>query len=75
MADTSRQPHAATTTASLDLSILTFNAGKEQINSSVFADHLRDAFANGSTVLPEIIVVYVGLPAQASLQMLTFLFL
>ncbi|KAK5633918.1 hypothetical protein RRF57_009632 [Xylaria bambusicola] len=45
------------TTASLDLFILTFNAGKEQINPSVFAVHLRDAFAKGADDLPEIIVI------------------
>ncbi|KAI0522294.1 Endonuclease/exonuclease/phosphatase [Xylaria bambusicola] len=53
------QPHDPT--ASLDLFILTFNAGKEQINPSVFAVHLRDAFAKGmvkdTDVLPEVIVI------------------
>ncbi|KAH8157390.1 hypothetical protein CIB48_g10861 [Xylaria polymorpha] len=43
--------------SSLDVFILTFNAAKEQINSAVFAAHLRDAFAQNATSLPELVVI------------------
>lgn len=46
-----------TTMSSLDVFILTFNAAKEQINSAVFAAHLRDAFAQNATSLPELVVM------------------
>ncbi|KAI8951611.1 DNase I-like protein [Xylaria longipes] len=46
-----------TTTTFLDVFILTFNAGKEQINPYVFATHLRNAFAQNSTSLPELVVI------------------
>ncbi|KAI1146561.1 DNase I-like protein [Nemania diffusa] len=45
------------TTAFVDIFILTFNAGKEQIDPPVFASHLRDAFARNGTDLPELVVV------------------
>ncbi|KAI0424293.1 Endonuclease/exonuclease/phosphatase [Xylaria sp. FL1042] len=45
------------TTASVDVFILTFNAGKAQINDSIFALHLRNAFAKNATALPEILVI------------------
>ncbi|KAI1122828.1 Endonuclease/exonuclease/phosphatase [Nemania abortiva] len=44
------------TTAFLDVFILTFNAGKQQIDPSVFARHLRNAFAQNATGLPELVV-------------------
>ncbi|KAI0487449.1 DNase I-like protein [Xylaria cf. heliscus] len=46
-----------TTTASLDVFILTFNAAKEQINPNVFAFHLGNAFAQNATGLPELVVI------------------
>ncbi|KAI0458025.1 DNase I-like protein [Xylaria acuta] len=48
---------ADTATTSLDVFILTFNAAKEQIDPCVFASHLRNAFAQGATGLPELIVI------------------
>ncbi|KAI1744448.1 Endonuclease/exonuclease/phosphatase [Xylaria scruposa] len=48
---------ADTVTTSLDVFILTFNAAKEQINPHVFASHLRNAFAQNATGLPELIVI------------------
>ncbi|KAI0863592.1 Endonuclease/exonuclease/phosphatase [Xylaria cubensis] len=48
---------ADTVTTSLDVFILTFNAAKEQINPYVFASHLRNAFAQNATGLPELIVI------------------
>ncbi|KAI1424605.1 Endonuclease/exonuclease/phosphatase [Xylaria sp. FL1777] len=42
---------------SADIFILTFNAAKEQINPSVFALHLRNAFAKNASALPEIVVI------------------
>ncbi|GAP92089.1 putative endonuclease exonuclease phosphatase [Rosellinia necatrix] len=44
------------TIASLDVFVLTFNAGKQHVDPSVFAYHLRDAFARNTTGLPELIV-------------------
>ncbi|KAI0532486.1 Endonuclease/exonuclease/phosphatase [Xylaria digitata] len=42
---------------SLDVFILTFNAGKARINPSIFALHLRNAFAQNATDLPELVVI------------------
>ncbi|KAI1345543.1 Endonuclease/exonuclease/phosphatase [Xylaria sp. FL0043] len=52
-----QQPHGHGRTSSVDLFILTFNAGKAQINDAVFARHLRNAFARNASALPEILVV------------------
>ncbi|KAI1755880.1 DNase I-like protein [Xylaria castorea] len=48
---------ADTATTFLDVFVLTFNAGKEQINPYVFASHLRNAFAQNATGLPELVVI------------------
>ncbi|KAF2970928.1 hypothetical protein GQX73_g2642 [Xylaria multiplex] len=42
---------------SLDVFILTFNAGKARINPSILALHLRNAFAQNATDLPELVVI------------------
>ncbi|TGJ84789.1 hypothetical protein E0Z10_g3996 [Xylaria hypoxylon] len=41
----------------LDVFILTFNAGKAHINPLIFAHHLRNAFAQNATDLPELVVI------------------
>ncbi|KAI2632751.1 DNase I-like protein [Xylaria nigripes] len=46
----------SSTPASLDVFILTFNAGKQQIDPPTFAYHLRNAFLQNATNLPELIV-------------------
>ncbi|KAI3320755.1 DNase I-like protein [Xylariaceae sp. AK1471] len=46
----------STTTASLDVFILTFNAAKQQVDAATFAHHLRNAFAQNATSLPELVV-------------------
>ncbi|KAI0007037.1 DNase I-like protein [Xylariaceae sp. FL0662B] len=43
----------------LDVFILTFNAGKNQINVPVFARHLYDAFSQNSSSLPELVVISI----------------
>ncbi|KAI1818558.1 DNase I-like protein [Poronia punctata] len=43
-------------TSELDVFVLTFNAGKEHINPRVFARHLRDAFSQNATTLPDVVV-------------------
>ncbi|KAI1632469.1 inositol 5-phosphatase [Biscogniauxia mediterranea] len=43
-------------TPTLDVFILTFNAAKNQINSTVFAKHLYNAFGQNATSLPELVV-------------------
>ncbi|KAI1114656.1 DNase I-like protein [Nemania sp. NC0429] len=47
----------ATATPYLDVFILTFNAGKQQIDPFVFGSHLRNAFAQNATSLPELVVL------------------
>jgi hypothetical protein len=46
-----------TTTASLDVFILTFNAAKQQVDAPTFARHLRNAFTQNATTLPELVVL------------------
>ncbi|KAI8956669.1 DNase I-like protein [Daldinia sp. FL1419] len=41
----------------LDIFILTFNAAKRQIDSSVFARHIYDAFGQNASNLPELVVI------------------
>ncbi|OTB03999.1 hypothetical protein M426DRAFT_169137 [Hypoxylon sp. CI-4A] len=41
----------------LDVFILTFNAGKNQINAPIFARHLYDAFLKNASTLPELVVI------------------
>ncbi|KAI1495943.1 inositol 5-phosphatase [Biscogniauxia marginata] len=44
------------TNPTLDVFILTFNAAKNQINSSVFANHLYNALGQDATSLPDLLV-------------------
>ncbi|KAI1823697.1 DNase I-like protein [Xylaria intraflava] len=48
--------NTSSTTPSLDVFILTFNAAKQQINPSIFAHHLRNAFLQNAAELPELVV-------------------
>ncbi|KAL7621274.1 hypothetical protein AAE478_008593 [Parahypoxylon ruwenzoriense] len=41
----------------LDVFILTFNAGKNQINVPVFARHLYNAFSQNASTLPELVII------------------
>lgn len=57
MTMTAKTSTTSTTTTFLDVFILTFNAGKQQIDPAVFGSHLRNAFAQNTSSLPELVVL------------------
>ncbi|KAI1320428.1 DNase I-like protein [Xylariaceae sp. FL0255] len=44
-------------TDTLDLFIVTFNAGKKQVNTSIFGQHVHGAFARNGPGLPDLVVI------------------
>ncbi|KAI6469218.1 hypothetical protein MCOR17_003902 [Pyricularia oryzae] len=49
----------------LDLLILSFNAAKKMVDSSVFAHHLETTLVTNATSLPEVVVLNQQAPINA----------